>query len=64
MKVNGEEKMITAPVSILAYLQENGYDPTRVAVERGGAIVPRAQFEGTVLSNEDTLEIVTFVGGG
>ena len=38
--------------------------PDRVAVERNGDIVPKSKFQETMLSDADTLEIVTFVGGG
>ena len=64
MKVNGETKTLPAPVSLLAFLQQNGFDLARVAVERSGNIVPHAEYESTMLSDEDSLEIVTFVGGG
>ena len=36
----------------------------RVAVERNGQIVPKAQYDGIVLEDDDVVEIVSFVGGG
>ena len=45
-------------------LVQLGLDPSHVAVERNGEIVPRATFDATTLQAADTLEIVTFVGGG
>lgn len=47
-----------------AFLQEQGFDRSRVAVERNGEIVPRAQFDDVLLEEADRLEIVQFVGGG
>ena len=41
-----------------------GYDPARVAVERNGDIVPKAQYSATTLADGDVVEIVRFVGGG
>ena len=38
--------------------------PDRVAVERNGEIVPRAQWPSTFLLQDDRLEVVHFVGGG
>lgn len=64
MKVNGEQRTLLEPVSLMQFLQENGYREKRVAVERNGEIVARADFQDTVLSDADTLEIVHFVGGG
>ena len=36
----------------------------RVAVEKNGEIVPKAEYSDTVLKNGDSIEIVSFVGGG
>jgi sulfur carrier protein len=38
--------------------------PDRVAVELNFQIVPRSQWEATVLKDSDKLEVVHFVGGG
>ncbi len=46
------------------YLKENGYDPRRIAIERNGDILPKAQYQDTVLAEGDRIEIVRFVGGG
>ena len=40
------------------------YDPQRIAVERNGDIVFKAEHDVTVLQDGDSLEIVSFVGGG
>lgn len=64
VKVNGKHEALITPVSLQAYLEKQGYRDTRVAVERNGQIVPRAAYGETVLCDSDTLEIVSFVGGG
>ena len=46
------------------YLNEQGYDARRVAVERNDEIVPKAQYGETILKDGDTVEVVSFVGGG
>ena len=46
------------------HLEENGYQIARVAIERNGSILPKASFAETMLEDGDTLEIVSFVGGG
>ena len=50
--------------TISEYLAETDYDPTRIAVEQNGTIVPKAQYDSTVLSDGDVIEVVSFVGGG
>lgn len=64
MRVNGEQVALPAPQTLLDFLQAQGYTPQRVAVELRGAVVPRAAFAETLLTDDDTLEIVAFVGGG
>ena len=63
VKVNGEFKN-QAGQPLLLYLQEEGYDRNRIAVERNGVIVPKQQYDSVVLEDGDEIEIVSFVGGG
>ncbi|MBQ2009002.1 MAG: sulfur carrier protein ThiS [Selenomonadaceae bacterium] len=50
--------------SVAQVLQEKGIDLSNVAVERNGEIVPKRQYDSVILTAEDRLEIVSFVGGG
>ena len=63
VKVNGVELDI-AGKTVTEYLTTTNYDPKRIAVERNGDIVPKAQYGETVLKDGDSLEVVSFVGGG
>ena len=63
VKINGEE-INTAGCTLAEYLGTTTYDPRRIAVERNGEIVPKAQYAETILEDGDTIEIVSFVGGG
>ena len=63
VKVNGEELDI-AGKTVAQYLSTTNYDPKRIAVERNGDIVFKSQYEATILQDGDSLEIVSFVGGG
>ena len=63
VKINGEEFNI-AGKTVAEYLRATNYDPKRIAVERNGDIVPKAQYGETVLKDGDSVEIVSFVGGG
>lgn len=64
MKWNGKQIALEAPVTVLEFLQQQGYNAQRVAVERNGEIIRRADFEKELLRDEDTVEVVGFVGGG
>jgi sulfur carrier protein len=61
--VNGETATI-AQSSVLDYLQSLGIDPRRVAVELNRDILPKGEYQATLLKEGDQLEIVQFVGGG
>jgi sulfur carrier protein len=65
--INGQEREFPelAPDSTLTALVEAlGLKSDRVAVERNGSIVSRADWAGTPLRERDRLEVVHFVGGG
>ena len=63
VKVNGTELDI-AGKTVAEYLSTTNYDPKRIAVERNGDIVFKYQYTETVLMDGDSLEVVSFVGGG
>ena len=62
-KINGELFDVSG-ISVKAYLLECGYDLMRVAVELNGEILPKSQYENTYLNDNDSVEVVSFVGGG
>ena len=64
IRVNGKEEALEGTVLLEAYLREKGYRTERIAVEKNGAIVPKAQYGLTEHKAGDVLEIVSFVGGG
>ena len=63
VKINGVE-LIVAGRTVAEYLAESGYDTKRVAVEFNGDILPKAQYDSTALQDGDSVEVVSFVGGG
>ena len=63
VKINGE-LLNVAGQTLNEYLASTSYDQTRIAVERNGNIVPKAQYAETVLKDGDSIEVVSFVGGG
>ena len=63
MIINGVQEAAEGK-SVAQVLQEKGIDFSNVAVERNGEIVPKRQYDSVILTAEDRLEIVSFVGGG
>lgn len=46
------------------YIAKAGYKAGRIAVEYNGAILPKQDYEKTVIASSDDIEIVEFMGGG
>lgn len=64
VKINGQEVTFEKETSVTEYLEENGYQIRRIAVELNGEILPKYEYSDTMLKDGDSMEIVTFVGGG
>lgn len=64
MRVNGTIVFLNGTQNLFDYLEAQKYDITKIAVERNGEIVPKSTYKTVMLDDEDTLEIVRFVGGG
>jgi len=62
--INGKSDKIHEGTSLLTLLEQLEIDPGRVAVEHNMEIVNKGDFNNTILKDNDTLEIITFVGGG
>lgn len=62
--VNGELRTLEENASLDALLEQLSLAPRRVAVEVNRELVPRADYPATELQEGDSIEIVTFVGGG
>lgn len=63
VKINGQPKEV-GNISIFEYLRNNGYKLEVVAVELNGKIVKKIDYNNTYLHDGDSVEIVSFVGGG
>lgn len=64
MRINGAEAHLPQGTTLLAYLQQQGYQLERIAVELNGDILRREQYGTVILQDADVVEIVSFVGGG
>jgi thiamine biosynthesis protein ThiS len=62
--VNGEERRVPGPATLLDLLDQLGLDPRTVVVERNREIVRRPRLGETALAEGDAIELVHFVGGG
>jgi len=63
IRINGEQRR-SAARTIRDLVEELGFDPAKVAVERNRAIVARSTLGEVAVEDGDEFEIVHFVGGG
>ncbi|MDE6148769.1 MAG: sulfur carrier protein ThiS [Ruminococcus sp.] len=63
VKINGNDSDVSG-MTISQYLKTTDYDLKFIAVECNEEIVPKAQYDETVIQNGDVIEVVSFVGGG
>ncbi len=64
ISINGEEAVIQGSVTIAGLLAKRKINPAAVVVEHNGAIINCREWEKILVEEKDTLEIVSFVGGG
>ncbi len=62
--LNGEEINIADSLSVMGLIDLYELPATKVAVERNLEIVPKSAYVTTMLKENDTVEIVHFIGGG
>ena len=63
LTINGEQ-VEAAGKTLSDYLKEAGYDTRGIAVERNGEVIPRSQYDSTILKDGDQVELVHCVAGG
>lgn len=64
VRINGKDENITEGTKLSQYLKDSGYNRERLAVEINGVIIPKKNYDETVLNDGDKIEVVSFVGGG
>jgi thiamine biosynthesis protein ThiS len=64
ISVNGDEMSVPTGSTLADLLRQLALDQRRVAVEHNLRVVPKVEHATLRLNHGDTLEIVTFVGGG
>ena len=63
VKINGEH-VESAGKTLSQYLASTACNPQRIVIEYNGEILPRENYDTTVLTDDDQVEIISFMGGG
>ncbi len=64
IQLNGEIHELNKRHNIDELLKIFSIDPNKVAVELNRTVVSKDKYITTYVSNQDVVEIVTFIGGG
>lgn len=64
VKVNGKEVNNANGISLEELLIREGYSLEKTVVELNGEIMSKAQYKQTNIKDGDSLEVISFVGGG
>lgn len=62
--INGETREDYDGVTVEEMVMKEGFQKNRIAIEINGVIVSKQSYHETVIHSGDTIEVVSFVGGG
>jgi sulfur carrier protein len=62
--VNGKIEIVDEKTTINDFLVQKNLEPEKVVVEHNTDIMDRKNLDNVILNENDTLEILRFVGGG
>ena len=63
IQLNGKETVV-AKGNISDLLKNHKLNPTMVIVEINGTIISKTSYQKTTLNENDTVEIIRYIGGG
>ena len=64
VQINGETREVPERLTLEGLIEHLALASDRLAIERNREVVRRADWPATVLSEDDRIEIIHFVGGG
>ncbi|MCO4759712.1 MAG: sulfur carrier protein ThiS [Oceanospirillaceae bacterium] len=64
INLNGESLDVRDGASLIDLVEQLGMTGKRIAIELNMEIIPRSEHPSTMLSQNDTVEIVNAIGGG
>ena len=62
--INGKKNSCWERTSLTSLLKDLNIDNDGIAIEINYSVIPKSQYEDTIIKNNDKMEIVQFIGGG
>ena len=63
IKVNGETVTLSSP-TLMDLVRHRGLDPGAVVIEHNFKVIDQETWAATPINHGDTIELLSFVGGG
>ncbi|TDX59306.1 sulfur carrier protein ThiS [Orenia marismortui] len=64
LKVNGQQQVLEEEVKLTDFLESKGLELDRLVIEYNKKVVSKEEWEDIILKDQDSLEVLRFVGGG
>lgn len=64
IKINGRNESVDKPVNLMELVSAKGLVPENIVIEHNLKIVSKDEWQKTALKENDSIEIISFVGGG
>ncbi|WP_018248049.1 sulfur carrier protein ThiS [Orenia marismortui] len=64
LKVNGQQQVLEEEVKLTDFLESKGLELDRLVIEYNKRVVSKEEWEDIILKDQDSLEVLRFVGGG
>ncbi|MCK5358685.1 MAG: sulfur carrier protein ThiS [Elusimicrobiales bacterium] len=64
IKINGKSLKISEETTLGAFLADNNINPRKVVIELNRDIIREASLDKVIIKENDTIEILSLVGGG
>ncbi|MFA6142628.1 MAG: sulfur carrier protein ThiS [Candidatus Omnitrophota bacterium] len=64
IRINGKEENLDRPKNLADLIRAKGLVPEHVVVEYNLKIILAGEWAGVALKENDSIEIISFVGGG
>ena len=64
LKINGKPQTIDNAINLLNLVEQQGLIKERIVIEYNYEVIPKEKWPKVTLSENDNIEIVSFVGGG
>ncbi len=64
LRINGKEHLCQGEIKLEDFVVDKNLKADRIVIEYNNQIIAQHRWESIILKEGDTLEIVSFVGGG